>query len=420
MSRRRLLTATTGGVAGLALGGCLDSAESVVGADTDDDESITIGLLAPKPDSNYVGRSMQRSAALAVDELNDGGGINGRHVELAVGNTNGNPLETRRQYQRLVLEEAADVTVGVFDSPSLVNILDDIAEQETIHLTSGAATTTPSERIAADYDRYKYHFRVGPPNDHHLGQGQVDFLDDMAAEVGWESVALLAEDYEWTKEPWDVYQTRLPELGLDVVMEQRYPPAMDDFSGVYDEVQDHGADAAIMTTAHTGNETVRDWALNQRPFAFGGIHVPMQLPVYYEQTNGACAYGFGLTTATAQSSFGGSTEAFITAYQDTYEGPNPVYTGYHTYDAITLFAHVVEQTGTLDADELVAALEDVSFSGTVGTVEFEGLEESYPHDFRYYKDQMHCFQWQPTDDGDGVQEIIWPDEHATSEYIAPN
>jgi len=64
-----------------------------------------------------MGRSLVQGARIAVEEV---GKIDGREVEMVVGDTNSSPQEARRQYQRLVLEEGADVTVGVSTSEALV------------------------------------------------------------------------------------------------------------------------------------------------------------------------------------------------------------------------------------------------------------------------------------------------------------
>lgn len=420
-NRRQLLTSTAGGVASVSLAGCLGSYDAIVGSSRAS-ETITIGVLAPQPESNYIGRSIVRAAQVAVDDLNDEGGIDGTDVDVAVGNTDGSALEARRQYQRLILEEDADVTVGISDSAALLNLMDEMAEQETIHLTTGAATTAASEAIRDDYERYKYHFRAGPTNNHHLGRAQLDFLDDMAGDIGWDSVAVLVEDYSWADLPWDLYHDEsdgIEATGLEVVMDERYPPSTNDFSDFYGKIVEQGADAVIIGAAHGGTTAMSQWSRGELPFDFGGIHLPMQLPSYYRATEGDCRYGFGLTSATAQSEFTG-TQAFAESYQTAYDS-RPVYTGYHTYDAINVFASAVEETGSLDSDELVPALETTTHQGTVGTVEFYDRDADYPHDLVYNEGDTLCFQWQDAEDGDGgVQEVVWPDGPATADFERPN
>ncbi|MBZ6495471.1 ABC transporter substrate-binding protein [Natrinema longum] len=424
LDRRTLLKTGAGGVAGVSFAGCLEMA-GMSGGNSDGPEPVKIGVLAPNPKRDTIGQSIVRGAEVAVTELQDNGGIDGRDVELVVGDTNESPLEGRREYQRLTLEEDVDVTVGVFASEVLMNIIDDIAKQETLHLTSGAATTAASELVKNQYEDYKYHFRVGPNNDYDLGRMQMDFLNDMASDIGWNSIAVLAEDYDWTEKPWEVYQERLPEMDIDVAMERRYPAATDDFSEIYSEVADAEADAAFITTAHTGNSALSDWSnprdrSEPQPFAFGGIHVPMQLPSYYELVDGACEYGVMQNSASKQSTRS-ETQAFIELYENQYDGESPVYTGYHAYDAVTLFANAVEESGTVDSTELVPVLEEFSFTGAAGTIEFYGSDHDFPHDLRYNASDPDpvYLQWQEDDDGNGVQEIIWPEAQATADYIAP-
>jgi branched-chain amino acid transport system substrate-binding protein len=414
--RRRVLKTTAGTAAGLSLAGCLETAGSIVGGD--DVEPVTVGVLAPNPDNDSMGRSLVQGARIAVEEV---GKIDGREVEMVVGDTNSSPQEARRQYQRLVLEEGADVTVGVSTSEALVPLMDDIAEQETLHLTAGSATTTASQMVNEGYEKYKYHFRVGPINGANLAQAQIDFLTQKGADIGWDSIAVLAEGYGWTEGLWAFYQSRFGDLDIDVTMWNRYPPATDDFSSIYDDVEASGADAAFISTAHTGTKAITDWGPEQRQFAFGGIHVPMQLPSYYRLTNGACRYGVGYASATATSEHTEKTKPFIDTYQQTYGGQSPVYTGFISYDAIKLFAEAANDAGTVDSETLVGEIENGSFTGTTGTIEFHGPDHQHAHAVIYGKENVNpvYFQWQETD-GEGVQEVIWPDEQASADYVDPS
>jgi len=78
---------------------------------------VTVGVLAPNPDNDSMGRSLVQGARIAVEEV---GKSTAARWEMVVGDTNSSPQEARRQYQRLVLEEGADVTVGVSTSEALV------------------------------------------------------------------------------------------------------------------------------------------------------------------------------------------------------------------------------------------------------------------------------------------------------------
>ncbi|MFC6716608.1 ABC transporter substrate-binding protein [Natrialbaceae archaeon GCM10025810] len=429
--RRHVLKAGAGGALGVSLAGCLDVYGSLTGGASDEDV-VKIGLLAPDPTEGgeVAGFSMKNAAELAVSELNDPDsdigtneldepGINGTDVELVVADTNDSSRETKRQYHELILEHDVDVTVGIFSSDGLMNIVDDIAEQETVHLTTGAATTQASSLVREEYESYKYHFRVGPRNDHDLAVCQLDFLEDMYDVLGWESITLLTEDHSWTQEIQNVYEDGFDDLAVDVVDHVRYSASKDDFTDVYDEAEAEGVDAVYVTMAHTGVPAVLDWAGNY-PFAFAGIHVPLQYPQMWDTLGGRAEYAVTNATAAATAELTEYTIPFADKYLEEYDH-QPVYSGYIAYDAIKLFAETATEIGTTESSELVEGLEEARFNGTTGTIEFYDESHDYPHDVVYGEDnvQSSFVQWQDDGDGNGVQEVIWPERIETAEYQEP-
>ncbi|MDY7081041.1 MAG: ABC transporter substrate-binding protein, partial [Halobacteria archaeon] len=300
------------------------------------------------------------------------------------------------------------------------------------HMTTGAASPEASKMVQQNYEKYKYHFRTGPVNAHHLGQNLVDFVDAKSGDLGWDSVAVLVEDYAWTQPVSEVLNNQLAETGVEVTMNRRYAQGTKDFNPIYNEVENSGADAAFIAMAHTGTAAVLQWAQQQRPFEFGGIHVPMQLPSYYESVKGACAYGVTQNTATPQSKVttpdevdrGLATVPFADAYNSQY-GSYPVYTGYISYDAVNQYATVVQQTGDLGADAVVNGLENSVYTGTAGTIEYYGRDNEFAHDVMYGRDRAYplYMQWQPEDPQNpiqgGTQEVIFPDDLATADYQKP-
>ncbi|WP_049902786.1 ABC transporter substrate-binding protein [Halococcus agarilyticus] len=390
------------------------------GGSADIEGPITIGALAPNPENNPIGASIVNGARLAVQELNANDGIGGAEVELAVGNTEEDPSTGQQRYRELVLNEEADVTTGIFTSEVLLNIIDDIAQQGTIHLTAGAATAEVSRMIAENYDQFKYHFRAGPLNDLDLGRNLLDFGEANFEAMGWDSTYAMVEDYTWTEPISELFDESLGEVGVEVAGNQRYASGTTNFGPLFDDVESSDASGMFTAMAHTGTEAVVQWAKQQRPFGFAGIHVPMQLPSYYEAVNGACLYGVTQTSATPQSEVTEKTQPFVEAYNEEFDS-YPVYTGYIAYDAVKLYAAMVEQTGTTDADELVSAMEQASFTATTGTLEFYGQDEEHPHDPVYGEDAIYpvFLQWQEGEDGGGVQEVVWPEQYKTADYQPP-
>lgn len=381
------------------------------------DEAVRMGLLAPL--HSRMGAEMVNAAELAAREINEAGGIDGAEVEILGRDTKGDPSTGRRVYRELVSDESVDVTTGVLTNVVLRAIMDDIAAAQTVHLTTGAVTPQASAKVHDDYELYRYHFRTGPLNSAQQGQFLADFGLSQFSSMGWNSVAMLLEDYKWTLPIERVVGAALRQSDVDLVMTKRVRSDTRDFGRTYDTVESAGADAAFVAMGHTGVPAVSTWAREKRPFGFGGVHVPSRLPSFYEDSGGAAAYVLTQTVATPQSELTEKTQPFVGRYQRTYQ-ELPASVGYTTYDAVKQYAAVVDETGTTDAEAVVDGLETSSYTGTTGTIEYHSKGHDHAHDVIYSQDAVTPVvqQWQP-DGNSATQEVIYPPEHATSEYRQP-
>ena len=415
-SRRTFLATTGAGFAGLTgLAGCLGGGGGPTGP-------VKIGVLAPEPGSNPFGASIAQSAKLAAKQLNENDGILGNDVEVIVKDTHEKPSTGRDVYQELTVGEKVDFTTGIFTSEVLLALMDSIAEQETIHLGSGAATPDASKMVKDNYEKYNYYFRTGPVNAHFLGQNMVDFAKARFSDMGWDSVYVLVEDYAWTKPVESVLSNKLGSAGVDVAGMKRYAGGTEDFSTIYDQVEESGADAAYIAMAHTGTPAVVQWIKQQRPFEFGGIHVPMQLPSYYKLTKGACRFALTQNTATPTSKITDKTVPYADAYHEAND-KYPVYTGYITFDAVKQYAAAAKSADSRVADDVISKLESEPFTGTAGTIRYYGKDKEYPHDVVYDPTGENgvrplWLQWQEHD-GAGKQVSIFPDAVSEGSYRKP-
>lgn len=415
VNRRRFLTAVGAGATGVAVAGCL--------GDEVDEDAITIGSLAPDPATNPVGMSIRGGVELGVRELNENGGLLGEEVAHINRDTEGRAGRARSAYHDLVIDRNVDVTMGTFVSEALLGIIDEIADEQTLHITSGSGTPEVSDLVHEEYDRYKYHFRVGPFNSIHLGRSLVDFADLFFDEYGWERVAVLIEEAEWTAPLAEVVEAELPELGFEVTSIQEYSLDTGDFSPIYDDLEGDDIDLAYTAIAHTGEAAVTQWFSQERSFEFGGILVPAQFPIIWAALDGAVEYSFTQTTATPTSEITPLTVPFTERFVDAFDN-EPVYTGHISYDAVMLYAAYVEEAGTTDPEELIPMManNEVEVMGTTSReLEFYGPDSPHAHDSVYDKESWTAgegspvwLQWQ-----DGEQVTFAADPVADGDYQSP-
>jgi branched-chain amino acid transport system substrate-binding protein len=414
VGRRSFLKATGAGSAAVALAGCT---ETISGGGGGVPDTIKIGAMGPA-DASF-GASILNSAKLAAEEMNADNGIAGADVEVITKDTMDQPSTARTGYQELTTSDNVHGTVGIFGSEQLLALMPEIASAQTPHLTAGAATPKAPEQVAQDYETNKYWFRVGPVNSVFLGESLVQFAEDRFDAMGWEKVAFIAEDFEWTQPITDDIQSELEDrVGVEVTEVRRVASGTQDFTPIYDQLEAAEVDGAYVGLAHIGVNALVQWAKQQRPFGFGGIHVPTQLPSFYGATEGAAIATFSQTTATPTSEVTEKTVPYAEAYNESFD-KYPVYSGYSAYDAMYMFKQAVEATESVNGDDIVSELEGMSYTGTGGQIEFFGPDGEFPHDVKFGPDlsQGVYFQWQADSEGNGVQETIWPDSLATSEYV---
>lgn len=85
------------------------------------EDGIKIGVVAEMTGSNATyGTSMVNGMKLAVKEINDKGGVNGKKVALTVADSKSEPAEAANAMSKLINQDKVPVTIGVFTSSSAI------------------------------------------------------------------------------------------------------------------------------------------------------------------------------------------------------------------------------------------------------------------------------------------------------------
>lgn len=414
--RRDFIKAAGVGGAGTLLAGCLGGD----GGGSDGDGPLRVGVLAHKPSEHPAGAGQRDGAQYAVDGLNDDGGVLDRDVELITKNTSGDPSKAKEEYNELIVTDEVDVTTGVYVSEVMLNLMDSVAQQKTIHLTNTAATPRISQMVHEDYDKYKYEFRTAV-NGHHWGVDLVSFVEGMSKTHGWNDVAVLVEDFAWTQPISDVLDERLGDVNVNVVKNTRYAGDTEDFQPLYDDVESTGADAALIAMAHTGAAALIQYHDQERDFEMGGVHGLLEIPSTNAALNNAGQFVVAQTSGAPGASMTDTTQGFIEGYHDEYDVYPQGSFAYNSYDSVNLWAAAVEEAGTADSDELIPVLEDISYTGVRGPLEFYGKDHEFAHDLKYGEDNpdLKRVYLQFQDDVERP-ETVWPQAYASTEYQQPS
>ena len=393
---------------------------------------ITVGHIAPLQAD--IGKGSLRGTQIAVDEINNSGGILGKKLELVKGDTQLKPSQASSIVNNMLHQKNVDLLTGTFVSEVMLGIEDAVANAHVPYIDTGAASPKISQNhMGKDYEKYKNIFRVSPVNSDFQAKALADYGKYLSDQHGWNSFAVVVEDAAWTKSISDKTPKQLKQHGLEVTLTDRFAPDTSDFTPILDKVKSSGAEVMLKAIAHVpGTSLLSTWRQNKYPFAQEGINVSSMSPHYWKDTNGGCL--FETTSGPAGvAEITDKTKPFIKKYKKKYsDRPElPMYMGIGSYDALYVYKNAVKAAGTSDykndLDKIVSKLSSTDMKGAGGHISFFPKGHKYANDVKYGvdKEPFVVDQWQKATNGDGLagtngtKEAVWPKKYATAKHVAP-
>jgi branched-chain amino acid transport system substrate-binding protein len=386
------------------------------GAEEEEAKVIKIGVIGPM---TYVqGEHHWYGATMARDEINAAGGITvaGEDYQIELIKTDSNemisPTDAAAAMERLITVDDADFVIGGFRTEGVLAMQDVAMDNKMIFLGCGAATGTLCTRLAEDYNRYKYWFRITPFRDIYLVNNSLMTLGQAGAimqqGLGIEpplKVAILAEAATWADAMVTAYQAYVPAmLGMQVVGVWRPSATATDVTAELTAIEDSGAHLILtIISGPVGIPYARQLGELEIPAASVGINVEAQKDGFWDATEGFGQYETTLNTYAKGVAITDDTLRFFDDFVAMH-GETPTYNA-GTYDALYVLKEAIERAGTLDADDVVAELEKTDRIGTSGRLVFMGRDTESPHDVTYGPGYVTglAIQWL-----DGEMKAIWP------------
>ena len=132
-------------VISLSITGALVTEVTAANRDFDKAETIRIGSLGPV--QLVPGIGIHNAAKMAVDEINEAGGIEGKKLELFIGDTEGKPEKGITAMKKLVLEDKVDVLVGCYSSGVALALQPFLPKYKIVYLASGTASIALTDNV---------------------------------------------------------------------------------------------------------------------------------------------------------------------------------------------------------------------------------------------------------------------------------
>lgn len=374
---------------------------------------IRIGV--PTAMQLQVGRDTQDAVKMAVDDINAKGGVLGRKLEMVVADETENPETGISAIKKLTADEKVDVLVGGYTSGVTLAQLPHISAAKTIYLGVGAASPSITAKVKTDYDNYKYVFRVGPINAAHQARQLTGFISTFVkGELGISKIAIVGENAKWVQDLVPVLKKGAVEAGADVRATEFFDTQTSDFSPLFSKIKDSGAQYLIVVLSHASSDIfAKQWYDSRFPMPYGGIDVKSMDGDFCERIGGK-SVGEMAANFAVRAPLTAKTVPFFDEFKRR-TNRSPVYTAFGANDAVYIYAEAVKRAGSTDADKVIKALEQTSYVGIPGVIEFDETHDVKVGSATHKGPAFLLAQWR-----EGcTREVIYPKQMRTADFKFP-
>lgn len=381
-------------------------------------EAQPIIIGAPLSTQYLYGWDAQRAMQLAVEEINAKGGVlvGGvrRPLKLEVLDTRdlepGVPLsEALLVVEKLILEKKADLLLGgPVRSEAALAAMDLVVKHKKVSiLTTGALSPAYHKRIAENYEKYKYLFRI-TSEAVALAQEAVDLLESLRQAHGFNRLFIMIQDVAHARAIAGLVGKSLEGKGWKVVGNEVYPTGATDYSTGLLKAKDQASQILFVWMDHPEIAIlVKQWNDLKIPaLPIAGISSSVEQPGAWKSTQGAVAYWVAspANAGNAPSQATPLTMKFYQAYTQRWSVEPEGYGTSSSYVGVYILADAIERAGSLDSDRLAAALEKTDSMSVYGRIRFDPKSHQVIPSYNPKEGAVGTwFQWQ-----EGKRVVVWP------------
>ena len=226
-------------------------------------DEIVIGAVYPMTgDLADSGKTMQEGIDMAVEEINEAGGIEGKTVKVIYGDSKGDSAQGMLEAERLITQEGVDVLMGCYQSGVTVTVAQ-IAEQYEVPLITANAT---SDALTAN--GYEFFFRLAPTNMMFV-RDMIQFIHEAGENddnVAASSIAVFTDNSEVGQQTVEWSKYWAGEQGIDYLGEVLYTSGAADLSSEVLQLKQINPDV-VVADCYVSDAILFTKALNEQGYS---------------------------------------------------------------------------------------------------------------------------------------------------------
>lgn len=320
---------------------------------------FVIGAMGPVTGENAsYGTSVKQGAQIAIDEINEAGGINGSKFELNFLDDQADAQAAQSAYNKL-MDEGANAILGAVTSGATLGITELTAEDGILQVTpSGSA-----QECTANDNAFRICF-----TDPLQGTQMADLMADT---LKYKKVAVIydvASDY--SKGMHDAFVEEAKAKGIEIVADESFTSGDKDFNTQLTTIKASGAEAIFVPGYYQEAAFILTQAKKQGmdiPF-LGGDGWDGVLAQLKDDTTLANGVIF-LSPFFAEDTTDVVTN-FVTKYVENYR-ETPDQFAADAYDGVYAIAKAYEKAGSAKHEDLIKAMHEIEINGATGTFKFD-------------------------------------------------
>lgn len=311
------------------------------------------------------GTAAKNGLSMAVDEINDKGGILGKKIVVDYQDDQGDPKTTISVFRHLVDNVGVKFIIGPTWARCATPLIKEIDSKQIIVIS-------PSVGMAEFNESSDFIFNTWP-HDYISSQGLADFVYNK----GHRNVALVGAEDPWVKEQTANFKKRFVELGGKIVFQTELLPGTTDLKTIALKLaKTKGVDSYVSTTDGIVIGSLVAKSLKQLAFDLPKYSVTID-----QSAIDAAGGGFeGLEFPTSLT----PTEGFKKRYEEKFK-INPEIGADTAYDAMMMIAQSITEVDSINTVEISKNLLKVkTYQGESGYLKADG-KGGFSKDFKMKK-----------------------------------
>jgi branched-chain amino acid transport system substrate-binding protein len=344
-----------------------EAGDDTTGSGNECDQQPVIGAVLPLTGSSAtVGEDQRRGIELAVDEINENGGVLGNDLKVIVEDSEGRPQGAIDAAKKLVEVNDADVVLGEYSSGNTLPMGEYLQREGVVHMNVGSSSGKLRDVGDWSFGVIGLEDVAGP------------FVANQVKELGFDRAAFIAPNNAYGQGAFEEVSKTYEAIGGEIVESVLYTEGKSDYRSELQRLAAADPEIYIYTAygqdAATINQQAFELGLNDTPWY--GIYLSMNTS---DSPPEAVEGQVGMEV----NYVGPNGEFYREAYRERYGEDMVTSFSAYLYDGVKLAAAAMEEAGCAEPEAIREALPEVDadYEAATGPIEFddEGQRSEQPY-----------------------------------------